>query len=88
MGSSDSNAPGKGVGVRPGIDDGRGEGRGCVSVGEGEPADRETDQIRWHFWMPELTTLRGSDLRLPLERELDFEPRRLSILLREAQSER
>lgn len=40
------------------------------------------------FWMPELTVVRGKHLRLPLERELDFEPRRLSLLLREARSER
>ena len=47
----------------------------------------------WDFeigdiWMPELTALRRKPFRLPLERELDFEPRRLSLLLRQARSER
>ena len=40
------------------------------------------------FWMPELTVLRGRLLRLPIERELDFEPRRLSLLLRQPRGDR
>jgi hypothetical protein len=40
------------------------------------------------FWMPELTTRRGRPFGLPIERDLWFEPRLLSVLRAQPRAER